>query len=48
MDMPFWGEKCDVKSCCGGKEIMHCGRCEAFPCEMLHSFSYGKEHGDNG
>ena len=44
---PFWGE-CPVKSCCEGKNLEHCGLCYDFPCQLLKSFSYDKEHGDNG
>jgi hypothetical protein len=48
IDKPFWGEKCPVKSCCESKELLHCGKCETFPCDLLHSFAYDKEQGDNG
>jgi len=44
---PFWGE-CPVKTCCENKKLNHCGECEDFPCELLNSFAYDKEHGDNG
>jgi hypothetical protein len=44
---PFHGQ-CAVKTCCEGKKHGHCGVCEVFPCEALHSFSYDKVHGDNG
>jgi len=44
---PFWG-KCSVKSCCESKALSHCGECSDFPCELLGSFAYDKEHGDNG
>ena len=45
---PFWGEKCRVKSCCESKELLYCGECATFPCDLLNSFSYDKEQGDNG
>lgn len=45
---PFWGDSCPVKSCCESKEKEHCGECGEFPCELLKSFSYDKEQGDNG
>ena len=48
IDKPFWGETCPVKSCCEGKELLHCGECETFPCELLISFAYDEEQGDNG
>jgi general stress protein 26 len=48
MDKPFWGE-CDVKICCEGKGLDHCGLCADFPCDVLKSYSYsGDEHADNG
>lgn len=45
---PFWGDKCDIKSCCEQKKIDNCGECTEFPCELLKSFSYDKEQGDDG
>ena len=45
---PFWGENCDIKSCCEGKGLEHCGECKDFPCEMLKSYAFDKEHGDEG
>lgn len=47
-DRPFWGESCPVKSCCQGKGLAHCGRCDRFPCELLRQFAYDKEQGDGG
>jgi hypothetical protein len=48
IDKPFWGAECLVKSCCESKELLHCGECGTFPCDLLNSFSYDKEQGDNG
>ncbi|MCM1991937.1 DUF3795 domain-containing protein [Oceanirhabdus seepicola] len=48
IDKPFWGENCPVKSCCESKKRLHCGKCEMFPCDLLKSFAYDKEQGDNG
>ncbi len=45
---PFWGDVCPVKSCCENKKLEHCGCCDTFPCELLHSFAYDKEQGDDG
>lgn len=45
---PFWGESCPVKSCCENKKISCCGECENFPCDLLNSFAYDEEQGDNG
>lgn len=45
---PFWGESCPVKACCEGRGLEHCGLCEAFPCQLLHQFSYDEEQGDGG
>ena len=50
IDKPFWGEGkgCPVKDCCESKGLLHCGRCTAFPCELLNSFAFDKEQGDDG
>lgn len=48
MEKPFWGESCPVKACCEAKQLEHCGRCAAFPCELLTQFAYDKEQGDQG
>jgi len=47
IEKPFWGD-CPVKTCCEQKSLSHCGLCGDFPCETLSSFSYDKEHGDDG
>lgn len=44
---PFHGE-CAVKNCAQNKDLECCGECDEFPCELLKSFAYDKEHGDNG
>lgn len=48
MDKPFWGDSCPVKSCCENKKHEHCGACDNFTCELLHSFAYDENQGDNG
>ncbi len=45
---PFWGESCPIKDCCEGKTLENCGQCNDFPCELLNSFAYDKEQGDEG
>ncbi|MHB1483085.1 MAG: DUF3795 domain-containing protein [Saccharofermentanales bacterium] len=30
----FWG-KCELYSCAAGKQLLHCGFCDDFPCEKL-------------
>ena len=45
---PMWGDSCPVKDCCEGKRLEHCGFCSDFPCELLNSFAYDKEQGDDG
>lgn len=40
---PFWGGKCEVKSCCEAKEHDHCGECSEFPCSVLSNM--GVEQG---
>lgn len=47
IDKPFWGD-CQIKSCCEGKGLLNCGKCNEFPCEVLKKFSYDKEQGDDG
>lgn len=44
---PFHGE-CAIKKCVENKELSHCGECNHFPCDLLKSFAYDKEHGDDG
>ncbi len=44
---PFWGE-CPIKKCCEDKSLENCGQCNNFPCELLNSFAYDKEQGDEG
>ena len=45
---PFWGDSCPVKSCCESKAHAHCGVCDSFTCELLHSFAYDENQGDDG
>lgn len=47
VEKPFWGT-CPVKDCCEGKGLDCCGECDEFPCELLTSFAYDKEQGDDG
>lgn len=42
---PFHGA-CRVAACCQERELVHCGQCKEFPCELLVSFSNDPEHGD--
>ncbi|MBL8025250.1 MAG: DUF3795 domain-containing protein [Fibrobacteres bacterium] len=42
---PFWGDACPVKNCCENRKLISCGNCSEFPCELLNSYSYDKEHG---
>lgn len=42
MERPFWGGICEVKACCEGKKLNHCGECEMFPCEMLAAMGAGQ------
>ena len=44
---PFHGH-CDVAECAQKKNVRFCGECADFPCELLTSYSYDAEHGDNG
>ena len=37
-----------MATCCIGKGLAHCGKCDQFPCDVLKEFAYSKEHGDNG
>ncbi|MCI8778578.1 MAG: DUF3795 domain-containing protein [Bacilli bacterium] len=45
---PFWGDSCQVKSCCENKNLECCGECSEFPCDLLKAFAYDEEQGDNG
>jgi hypothetical protein len=44
----YWGGKCEIKECCEGKKLRHCGLCREFPCELIREFSYDPETGDDG
>ena len=46
MGQPFHGI-CPVAQCCQEKELVHCGQCGEFPCELLKQYSCDPEHGDN-
>jgi hypothetical protein len=48
INKPFWGENCPVKSCCENKNLLHCGECSNFPCDLLKQFAYDKNQGDDG
>lgn len=48
IEKPFWGDTCEVKSCCEGKKLSHCGQCSLFPCETITAFSYDAKEGDEG
>ncbi len=48
MDKPFWADSCPVKSCCEKKGLQHCGECDEFVCDLLHTFAYDMEQSDNG
>ncbi len=45
---PFWADECPIKNCCENKKSNFCGECKNFPCELLKSFAYDKDNGDNG
>jgi hypothetical protein len=39
---------CRVAMCCLEHNLKHCGQCKSFPCDLLNTFAYDPEHGDNG
>ena len=39
-------EPCPVAACAINKNIMFCGMCKEFPCQLLTDYSCDKEHGD--
>ena len=43
---PFHG-LCSVAACCQARELVHCGQCGEFPCDLLKSYSCDPVHGDN-
>ena len=43
----FWGE-CPIAKCVMDKQLSTCIECEDFPCDLLKSFSYEEEQGDDG
>ena len=48
IDKPFWADNCSVKSCCEAKNKQHCGECDNFVCNILHTFAYDMEQSDDG
>ncbi len=44
----YWGSKCELKECCEGRYLDHCGLCGEFPCKLIREFSYDKDTGDDG
>ena len=47
IEKPFWSDTCPIKTCCEEKELACCGECDTFPYDLLKSFAYDKEQGDN-
>lgn len=43
-----WAGNCEIKSCCEGKELEHCGLCPTFPCDLLRNTAFDEEEGDDG
>ena len=43
-----WAGDCEIKSCCEGKELEHCGCCSRFPCELLRNTAFDEDEGDDG
>lgn len=49
LQKPFWAQTgCPVKMCCEEKKLENCGFCKEFPCDLLNSFAFDKEQGDEG
>lgn len=44
---PFYGT-CPVEQCAAGKNLPHCGACDAFPCEKLTDCAHDPYTGDSG
>lgn len=44
---PFHGS-CRLAKCAINKNVEYCSLCDEFPCSLLNTFSFDKEHGDNG
>ena len=43
-----WAGDCEIKTCCEGKELEHCGLCPTFPCDLLRNTAFDEEEGDDG
>ncbi len=43
-----WAGDCEIKICCEGKELEHCGNCPTFPCDMLRNTAFDPDEGDDG
>lgn len=50
IEKPFWSPEagCPIKQCCESHTAAHCGLCREFPCDLLKSFAYHDEQGDDG
>lgn len=43
-----WAGNCEIKACCEGKELEHCGLCHTFPCDLLRNTAFDEDEGDDG
>lgn len=43
-----WAGNCEIKACCEGKILEHCGLCPTFPCDLLRNTAFDEEEGDDG
>ncbi len=43
-----WAGNCEIKTCCEGKELEHCGNCPVFPCDLLRNTAFDPDEGDDG
>ncbi len=43
-----WAGNCEIKVCCEGKELEHCGICPEFPCTLLRNTAFDEDEGDDG
>lgn len=39
---------CEIAKCALGKDLDNCSDCNEFVCDLLKSYSFDPEHGDNG
>jgi hypothetical protein len=48
MEVPYWGDACEIRDCVLKKGLDNCSYCRDFPCELLLDISLDPDTGDDG